>query len=80
MIFSIGDRVHYTSGRFGCSPSNPLKGSRYEATGTVSDVDSRNVFVNWDNKCQNSYGLSDLELIHALKFNDPNKLWRENKA
>jgi len=77
VIFNIGGRVQYTSGRFGSSPQNPLKGSKYEATGTVSDVDSHNIFVNWDSGTSNVYSENDLGLVkNPLHHSDPNRIFR----
>ena len=78
MIFNVDDRVHYISGRFGSTHSNPLKGGDYECEGTVTSIDY-DLLVKWDNGGRNAYGTKDLEHVHVLKFTNPNTLWKTRR-
>ena len=65
-MFSINDRVIYTSGRHGKSSSNPLFGTKFECEGTVIMEDKGHGFpvqVRWDNGKTNSYSATDFERV-----------------
>jgi len=71
--FKIGDRVKYTSGIYGDRWYNPLwKGKHGKIKGTLISVIRDNIvecplYVRWDNKEDNFYGLNDLELIEEQR-------------
>jgi len=76
MKFKIGDRVCYTSGKYGAALCNPLAGTQYECKGTVAGIEENvgSVDVDWDNDTQNSYYEDDL--IPAAGKLDPNTAFR----
>jgi hypothetical protein len=76
----IGDRVYYVSGRYGCAPNNPLKGTDYECQGTIKEISARStsIIVLWDNETSNGYDKDDLQTTSSGPC-DPNKAFRTKK-
>ena len=76
----IGDRVYYVSGKHGCTPNNPLKGSEYECQGTIKEIStwSTSIVIRWDNGASNGYNESDLRIASVGPY-DPNKVFRAKK-
>ena len=59
-IFSKGDFVLYTSGKYAAGPSNPLVGTEFECKGVVHAVSGGAVKVEWENGYYNVYDQMDL--------------------
>lgn len=76
--FKEGDRVIYTSNRFGCGPDNPChRDWKYkDVVGTIyrkrqSDeyfTGGNWIHVKWSNGGSNSYHESDLEKVKSEEF------------
>ena len=78
-MFEVGNRVHYTSGKYTLRENNPLLGSVFECEGTiVSHSSGSSCTVRWDNGTSNTY--SDTDLDHAGEAEtNPNLLFRQKK-
>ena len=62
----LGDRVYLTTNRYNTGVYNPVRGTSFEAVGTVISVDSGAVNVRWDNGQSNYYRLrGDLTPAHG---------------
>jgi len=79
LIFEVGDRVYYVSGRHGKGDSNPLRGTMYECKGIVDYSTTGDCTVQWDNGCHNSYTHNDLEPVYTDKSN-PNFLFKHRRT
>ena len=65
VVFDIGDRVIYTSGRWPDTEFNPLwKGLYGCIVGTIVDADYL-ILVKWDNGKDNIYNDNDLSYYHG---------------
>jgi len=68
--FKLGNKVKYTSGKWGDEIKNPLWGGIYgKIGGTISYVSENfeSVDATWDNGEINTYDNEDLELIEEQK-------------
>lgn len=67
-MFKLGDRVIYTSGRWGSEPSNPLWPEHGGVVGTIIERGVDSYRIQWDNGKKNcAYENSDLQLFEQFK-------------
>lgn len=85
MDFKKGDRVIYTSFKFGESEINPAANTSYECSGTIIKINggghySPNINVKWDNGETNSYRMSDLSYApDDISEINPNQIFKRLK-
>lgn len=82
-VFVGETRVVLITDRFNPEPAEPVRGSKYECTGTIIEIlprgDEYDVQVEWDNGHVNPYIINHLRAVYSLDVKNPNhafKKWR----